>query len=77
TAAGIDPMSLATPAGAQTAAQLNGLVNAQAMMMAYVDDFRLMLIITLCAAPLLLLLRYKRPGPGAGHAGPPAAAMAD
>jgi len=76
-AAGIDPMSLATPAGLQTAAQLDGMVNAQAMMMAYVDDFRLMLVITLCAAPLLLLLRYRTPPRGAAPAGPPAAAMAD
>ena len=64
--AGIDPMSLATPAGLQTAAQIDGMINAQAMMIAYVDDFRLMLYITLCAAPLLLLLRYKRQRAGRG-----------
>jgi DHA2 family multidrug resistance protein len=76
-AAGIDPTTLATPAGLQTAAQLDGLINAQALMIAYVDDFRLMLIITLCAAPLLLLLRYRKPTHGAAAAGPPAAAIAD
>ena len=76
-AAGIDPMALSTPAGLQTAAQLDGLVNQQAMMMAYVDDFRLMLFITLAAVPLILLLRFRRQPPGAGHSGPPAAAMAD
>jgi DHA2 family multidrug resistance protein len=76
-AAGIDPMTLATPAGLQTAAQLDGMINAQALMIAYVDDFRLMLVITLCAAPLLLLLRYRKPTPGAAHVGPPAAALAE
>ena len=75
--AGIDPMSLVTPAGLQTAAQVDAMVTAQSMMIAYVDDFRLMFYITLCAAPLLLLLRYKRQAAGAGHGGPPAAAMAD
>ena len=75
--AGIDPMTLATPAGLQTAAQLDGMINAQALMIAYVDDFRLMLVITLCAAPLLLLLRYRKPARGAAPAGPPAAAMAE
>ena len=52
---------------------LDGMINAQAAMIAYLDDFKLMFIITLCAAPLLLLLRSPR---GAAS-GPPAAAMAD
>jgi DHA2 family multidrug resistance protein len=73
--AGIDPSALVTPAGLQTAAQLDAMVNAQATMLAYVDDFRLMLIITLCAAPLLLLLRYRKPTAGGDAA--PTAAMAD
>jgi DHA2 family multidrug resistance protein len=75
-AAGIDPMTLATPAGLQTAAQLDGLINAQALMIAYVDDFRLMLVITLCAAPLLLLLRYQKQGRGSASTSP-SPAMAD
>ncbi len=29
-------------------------------MVAYIDDFKLMLIITVCAAPLLLLLKAPR-----------------
>ena len=41
-------------------------------MIAYVDDFKLMFLITLLAAPLILILRY-RPMPGAG---PPTAAVA-
>ncbi len=74
-AAGIIPAVLRTPAGAQTLAQLNGLINQQSAMIAYLDDFQLMFIITLCAAPLILLLRH-RPMTGASqHA--PAAAMAD
>jgi hypothetical protein len=68
-AAGIDPMALST-GSLQTAAQLDSLVNQQAMM-AYVDDFRLILFITL-AAGLILLLRFRRQSPGAGHSGPPA-----
>jgi MFS transporter, DHA2 family, multidrug resistance protein len=70
---GINTGVLATPAGAQMAAQLNGLITGQAAMIAYLDDFKLMFIITLCATPLLLLLRYK-PMPFAGA--PPAAAVA-
>ena len=46
-------------------------------MIAYLDDFKLMFWITLCAAPLLLLLRHRPMAPGGAHAGPPAAAMAD
>ncbi len=71
-AAGIDPQSLMTPSGAQTMAQLNGLITSQAAMIAYIDDFKLMLIITLCAAPLLLLLRYQRPTAAARPGGAPA-----
>ncbi|MCB1497200.1 MAG: DHA2 family efflux MFS transporter permease subunit [Bauldia sp.] len=75
-AAGIDPQSFVTAGGVQTAAIMNLEITRQALMVAYVDDFRLMLIITLCAAPLLLLLRHKPFQPNAA-AGPPAAAMAD
>jgi DHA2 family multidrug resistance protein len=41
-------------------------------MISYLDDFKLMLLITLCAAPLLLMLRYKPMAPGAGGAPVPA-----
>ncbi|MCB1488033.1 MAG: MFS transporter, partial [Bauldia sp.] len=76
-AAGIDPGSFVTPGGIQTAAIMNLEITRQALMVAYVDDFKLMLIITLCAAPLLLLLRHK-PFPRNAAGGPPAAAaMAD
>ena len=42
------------------AAALNAEVTRQAGMVAYIDDFKLMLIITVCAAPLLLLLKAPR-----------------
>jgi len=46
-------------------------VNRQALMIAYIDDFYLMMIVALLAIPLLLLLRKgRRPEPGQ-----PAAAM--
>jgi DHA2 family multidrug resistance protein len=55
-----------------TLAQLSGQVQAQAAMIAYIDDFMLMFWLTLAAIPLILLLR--RPGAPAGG-GEPAAVM--
>jgi DHA2 family multidrug resistance protein len=49
--------------GAGTAA-LNAEVSRQALMIAYLNDFRLMMYMTLLAAPLLLLLRAPRPRQG-------------
>jgi DHA2 family multidrug resistance protein len=43
-------------------------------MISYLDDFKLMFLITLCAAPLLLLLRYK---PMTGGGAPAPAVHAD
>jgi DHA2 family multidrug resistance protein len=72
------PMSwLGTPVGAQLAAELDGLITQQSLMIAYNDDFKLMFIITLCAVPLLFLLRYKPAPKGAQVAHQPAAVMAD
>jgi DHA2 family multidrug resistance protein len=48
-------------------------VNRQALMIAYIDDFWLMMIISLCAIPLLLLLKKGRKPPGGP--GEPAAHM--
>ena len=42
------------------AAALNGEITRQAAMVAYIDDFKLMLIITVCAAPLLLFLKAPK-----------------
>jgi MFS transporter, DHA2 family, multidrug resistance protein len=46
--------------GSATIAALNGAVTAQASMIAYIDDFYLMLLLTLLALPLLLLVRTPR-----------------
>ena len=51
--------------GAVANAALNQAVTAQAAMIAYIDDFYLMLLLTLIALPLLLLVRPPRGG-GAG-----------
>jgi DHA2 family multidrug resistance protein len=54
--------NLAHPAGL---AAFNAEVNRQAAMIAYLDDFKLMMIVTLLAVPLLLLMRVKRRAPDA------------
>jgi len=43
-------------------ATLNGEVTRQASLLAYLQDFRLMMWVSLCAVPLVLLL--KAPGRG-------------
>jgi DHA2 family multidrug resistance protein len=50
--------SPATPEGALA---LNAEITRQATMVAYVDDFRLMAFLAICSAPMLLLLRPRRP----------------
>ena len=52
-------------------AMLNGEVTRQALMIAYLDDFRLMMFLTLAALPLVVLLR--RPNGPAAPADPAAA----
>ena len=50
---------------------LNGMITQQAAMVAYVDDFKLMLVITLICIPMLLLLRAPKKAPqGAAPQGP-------
>jgi DHA2 family multidrug resistance protein len=49
-------------------ALLDAEINRQALMIAYIDDFHLMMIISLCAIPLLLLLRKGRKPVGAATA---------
>jgi len=49
--------------GASGVAALNQAVTAQAAMVAYIDDFYLMLLLTLLALPLLLLVRKPRAAP--------------
>jgi DHA2 family multidrug resistance protein len=60
-----EPFSLSTPSGM---AALNAEVTRQAAMVAYIDDFKLIMLIALGSIPLLLLLRDARSRP------PPAAA---
>jgi DHA2 family multidrug resistance protein len=64
-AAAGDPMALS---------QIDNLVNLQAAMISYVDDFKLMMIVSLCAIPLAFLLRKPKAAPAAGA---PAAAHMD
>jgi len=59
------PFSLSAPDGI---AALNAEVTRQAAMVAYIDDFKLMMVIVLVAAPLLLLLRKPRPQRASGLA---------
>jgi DHA2 family multidrug resistance protein len=56
------PYSLSNPAGL---ALLNGEVDRQASMIAYIDDFHLMLFVALALAPALLMMR--RPARGGSH----------
>jgi len=46
-------------------AALNQEVTRQAAMIAYIDDFKLMMVITFAAIPMLLLLRKAKPAGGA------------
>lgn len=55
---GVSPGAVASNPAALS--QMDQLVNQQALMIAYVDDFKLMMIVTLCAIPLALLLRKPK-----------------
>ena len=60
------PFSLSTPGGM---AALNTEVTRQAAMVAYIDDFKLLMLIALASLPMLLLLREaRRPPPPAASA---------
>jgi DHA2 family multidrug resistance protein len=45
-------------------AALDAMITQQAQIIAYIDDFKLMMIVTLAAIPLLLV--FKKPGAGGG-----------
>jgi DHA2 family multidrug resistance protein len=62
----LPPFSLTTAPGI---AALNGEVTRQAQMVAYIDDFKLMMVISLLSAPLLLLLHKSRSASGPDPAG--------
>jgi DHA2 family multidrug resistance protein len=53
------------PFTASGQAALNDEVTRQASMIAYIDDFKFLMIIALLSIPLLVLLR--KPRPGAAH----------
>jgi MFS transporter, DHA2 family, multidrug resistance protein len=53
--------ALANPASPAGLGLINSLVDRQAAMMAYLDDFRFMLALTVLSLPLLLLIRKARP----------------
>ena len=61
------PFSLTSPGGMVA---LNAEVTRQASMVAYIDDFKLIMLIAIASLPLLLLLREAR------RRAPPAAAIA-
>ncbi len=50
----------ALPHGAAALARLDSMVSAQAMMIAYDNDFKLMMLLSLLALPLIALLRSAR-----------------
>ena len=56
------PFSLSTPSGM---AALNAEVTRQAAMVAYIDDYALMMLVVLLSMPLLLLVRHQRAAPAA------------
>lgn len=56
---GMGMAQLMTPKGL---AMLNGEVTRQASLLAYLQDFRLMMWVTLCAVPLVLLLKAPKRG---------------
>ena len=58
--------ALGVYAGHAAVAALNGMITAQAAMIAYLDDFHLMMVLTLVSIPLLLFVRNARPSGGGG-----------
>jgi DHA2 family multidrug resistance protein len=52
--------SLTNPSGI---AALNAEVNRQAEMIAYINDFAMMMMVVLLAMPLILLVRRQQPRP--------------
>jgi DHA2 family multidrug resistance protein len=63
-----NPAALAAHVDISTAkgiAALNAMITNQAAMIAYIDDFRLMMLLTLFTIPFLVLIRRARPQAGA------------
>jgi len=64
--------TIAPVAGPAALAYINGVITKQALFIAYLDDFKLMMIVTFAVLPLLLLMKR---GNHAGGAGRPQVAM--
>ncbi|MEO6256891.1 MAG: DHA2 family efflux MFS transporter permease subunit [Sphingomicrobium sp.] len=62
----VDPTLLEriAPGGNAALALINAEINRQAVFIAYLDDFKLMMIVTFAVLPLLLVMRKVRPGSG-------------
>jgi len=59
-----ESFSAVTSQALQSTAGLAGIdatITRQAAMIAYINDFQLMLLLTLCAVPLVFLLRPAKP----------------
>jgi DHA2 family multidrug resistance protein len=67
------PYSLTAPSGI---AALNAVVTRQAAMIAYIDDFKLLMLVCLASIPFLLLLRDSTPMKTAAPVAPAAATAA-
>jgi DHA2 family multidrug resistance protein len=59
------PLEFWNPGSAQGAAALDSVITRQSTIIAYADDFKLLLILTIVAAPLTLLIRTGRVQPPA------------
>jgi DHA2 family multidrug resistance protein len=61
----LDPLHPVAATTRQGMAMLNQTVTTQATMIAYNNDFKMMMILSVCAMPLVALLRRPAPAPGA------------
>lgn len=59
------PMDIAT-GDLSAIAQLNAMITREAAFVAYIDNFKFMMYVTLITIPLTLLLRRRKPQPGSG-----------
>ena len=67
-------VSPAAASGDPTAlSQVDRMVNLQAMMISYINDFKILMVMTLIAVPFVFLLRKPKAAPAGG--GAPAAHM--
>jgi DHA2 family multidrug resistance protein len=55
------------PATRHGAAMLDHIINQQAQIIAYIDDYKLLMIATLAAVLLLVVFKKPSAGGGAGH----------